>query len=58
MTMRWYAVQAFSGYEKFIQEVMWRTYWKGWLEMRPKVWQDYNKDLLELKKETKKKYIV
>ena len=23
--------------EKFIQEVFWRTYWKGWLEMRPAV---------------------
>ncbi|MGR3491167.1 MAG: FAD-binding domain-containing protein [Shimia sp.] len=27
--------------EKFIQEVYWRTYWKGWLEMRPSVWGDY-----------------
>jgi deoxyribodipyrimidine photo-lyase len=24
--------------EKFIQEVFWRTYWKGWLELRPSVW--------------------
>lgn len=24
--------------DKFVQEVMWRTYWKGWLEMRPAVW--------------------
>ena len=24
--------------EKFIQEVCWRTYWKGWLETRPEVW--------------------
>ena len=24
--------------EKFAQEVLWRTYWKGWLEMRPSVW--------------------
>lgn len=23
---------------KFIQEVYWRTYWKGWLELRPSVW--------------------
>lgn len=23
---------------KFIQEVLWRTYWKGWLEMRPVIW--------------------
>lgn len=27
--------------EKFIQEVFWRTYWKGWLELRPGVWRDY-----------------
>ncbi|WP_299733016.1 FAD-binding domain-containing protein [uncultured Tateyamaria sp.] len=27
--------------EKFIQEVFWRTYWKGWLEMRPAVWRQY-----------------
>ncbi len=27
--------------EKFIQEVMWRIYWKGWLEQRPAVWHDY-----------------
>jgi deoxyribodipyrimidine photo-lyase len=25
----------FAAAEKFIQEVFWRTYWKGWLEMRP-----------------------
>lgn len=24
--------------EKFIQEVLWRTYWKGWLQMNPEVW--------------------
>tara|TARA_B100000965_G_scaffold225131_1_gene188449 strand:- start:2541 stop:3683 length:1143 start_codon:yes stop_codon:yes gene_type:complete len=33
--------------EKFIQEVLWRTYWKGWLELRPDVWKDY---LIELSK--------
>lgn len=27
--------------DKFIQEVCWRTYWKGWLEMRPSIWTDY-----------------
>lgn len=26
---------------KFIDEVCWRTYWKGWLEGRPTVWRDY-----------------
>jgi deoxyribodipyrimidine photo-lyase len=27
--------------DKFIQEVLWRTYWKGWLQQRPGVWRDY-----------------
>ena len=36
---------SFSKNEKFIQEVLWRTYWKGWLELRPNVWNDY---LIEL----------
>ncbi len=31
--------------EKFLQEVFWRTYWKGWLAMRPAVWTDYLADL-------------
>ena len=26
---------------KFVQEVYWRTYWKGWLELRPSVWARY-----------------
>lgn len=30
-----------SAAEKFIQEVFWRTYWKGWLEQRPSVWAQY-----------------
>ena len=31
--------------EKFIQEIFWRVYWKGWLELRPKVWTDFIEDL-------------
>lgn len=31
--------------EKFIQEVFWRTYWKGWLQMRPQVWDSYLEEL-------------
>lgn len=31
--------------EKFVQEVYWRTYWKGWLELRPGVWTTYKADL-------------
>jgi deoxyribodipyrimidine photo-lyase len=33
--------------EKFIQEVFWRTYWKGWLEMRPQLWSRYNAEVVE-----------
>lgn len=31
--------------EKFIQEVIWRTYWKGVLELRPGLWTQYQADL-------------
>ena len=27
--------------EKFVQEVIWRGYFKGWLERRPQVWDSY-----------------
>jgi deoxyribodipyrimidine photo-lyase len=27
--------------EKFVQEVIWRGYFKGWLELRPQVWTSY-----------------
>ena len=27
--------------EKFLQEVLWRGYWKGWLERHPRVWDHY-----------------
>ena len=36
--------------EKFIQEVLWRIYWKGWLELRPKVYSDFINDLTIIKK--------
>ena len=42
---------SFSKNEKFIQEVLWRTYWKGWLELRPNVWTDYLLELDKIKKE-------
>lgn len=29
---------------KFIDELFWRTYWKGWLEQRPGVWRNYMAD--------------
>ena len=29
------------GAEKFLAEIWWRTYWKGWLELRPGIWAGY-----------------
>ncbi len=31
----------FSASEKFISEIFWRTYFKGWLEMRPSIWSEW-----------------
>jgi deoxyribodipyrimidine photo-lyase len=42
---------SFAKNEKFIQEVLWRIYWKGWLELRPMVWSDYIIELKKLKKD-------
>ena len=44
---------SFANNEKFIQEVLWRVYWKGWLELRPDVWSDYLIELDKIKKEFK-----
>ena len=35
--------------EKFIQEILWRVYWKGWVELRPNVWLDYINDLKKIR---------
>ena len=41
--------------EKFVQEVIWRGYFKGWLERRPQVWDSYvagvSADLATLEKD-------
>ena len=44
---------SFSKNEKFIQEVLWRVYWKGWLELRPNVWSDYLIELRNTREEFK-----
>ena len=50
---------SFIRIEKFIQEILWRIYWRGWLELRPQVWKNYLKNLKKLKDEFKdnRKYI-
>ncbi|WP_394153976.1 FAD-binding domain-containing protein [Loktanella salsilacus] len=30
--------------EKFVTEVTWRLYFKGWLELRPQIWADYQSE--------------
>ena len=38
-------VHTLEGSEKFVQEVFWRTYFKGWLERRPSVWTAYKNEI-------------
>ena len=35
------AFHSASAADKFLKEVCWRTYWKGWLAHRPAVWHQY-----------------
>ena len=44
-TLRQHSV---SAAEKFIMEVFWRAYFKGWLQHRPQVWVDYQFQLTGL----------
>lgn len=39
------AAHGLSGAQKFVQEVFWRGYFKGWLERRPEVWASYRQGL-------------
>ena len=43
--------------EKFIQEIMWRTFWKGWMELRPDVWTDYLLELIKIRGKYKEDHI-
>ncbi|MEK0447464.1 MAG: hypothetical protein RLZZ399_2785 [Verrucomicrobiota bacterium] len=43
------AEHSFAAGEKWLQEVCWRRYWKGWLEMRPQVWRDWRKRVATLR---------
>lgn len=46
------ARHSFRASAKFIEEVCWRTYWKGWLEMRPALWSAYSSAVIRLKGES------
>jgi len=43
---------------KFVEEIFWRVYWKGWLELRPQVWTDFIEDLKGLKEDDNYKKAV
>ncbi len=42
----------FQKVEKYIQEIFWRVYWKGWLELRPQVWTDFIEDLKKIEEDS------
>ena len=46
------AKHSFQKVDKYIQEIFWRVYWKGWLEMRPQVWTDFVEDLKKIEEDT------
>ena len=37
-----------GGSRKFVEEVLWRAYFKGWLEQHPSVWTDYRRAVAQL----------
>ncbi|NUB46562.1 DNA photolyase [Fertoebacter nigrum] len=39
------AAHARPSADKFLAEVYWRSYWKGWLELRPGIWRGYRAGL-------------
>jgi len=42
----------FAEAEKWLQEVCWRRYWKGWLELRPQVWSSWRERVQKLRETT------
>ena len=43
------AGHSFGAVEKWLQEVCWRRYWKGWLELRPSVWSHWRQRVATLR---------
>ena len=42
------AAYGYTGAEKFVQEVSWRTYWVGWLQQRPEIWTRWQADVVRM----------
>lgn len=47
-----------SAANKFVQEVFWRTYFKGWLEQRPAAWTAYRRSLARLLQELERQAVL
>lgn len=43
------ASHRFGAVEKLVQELVWRDYWKGWLEGRPNVWRAYRDEVARIR---------
>ena len=44
--------------KKFIDEIFWRVYWRGWLENRPQLWEDYKKNLCKRRLLAKISFVI
>jgi deoxyribodipyrimidine photo-lyase len=42
------AAHGYTGAEKFVSEVCWRTYWVGWLQQRPEIWTRWQADVVRM----------
>ena len=42
-------LHAFEPAQKWLQEVCWRRYWKGWMEVHPDVWANWRRQLRVLR---------
>ncbi|MFZ4381016.1 MAG: FAD-binding domain-containing protein [Sandarakinorhabdus sp.] len=42
------AAHGFTGAEKFVQEICWRSYWVGWLQQRPDIWTRWQADVVRM----------
>lgn len=42
------AAHGFTGAEKFVQEICWRSYWVGWLQQRPEIWTRWQADVVRM----------
>jgi deoxyribodipyrimidine photo-lyase len=52
------STHSFQNGEKWLQEICWRRYWKGWLEMRPQVWTQWQQRVKGLREDLPQETLV